>query len=214
MHELWEWFIVGALALGFNATPVLAPPTAGLLAYFHLNHELNVVLLAATGALGATLGRMALALFSRALGVRLISEKRRSGISQVIEELQSKRSAALSYLALFAIGPIPKGALFIAVGLARLPLLPGALVFGVARFGIYLTLLMAADTASSSLGNLFSASLVGPLGVALQIGSIGALILIFRLDWRKLTVKTQQLNAMRLRIPLLRTLSRPAEKSL
>ena len=31
-------------------------PTVGLLAYFHLNNELNILLLAAVGALGATLG--------------------------------------------------------------------------------------------------------------------------------------------------------------
>ena len=115
---------------------------------------------------------------------------------------------------LFAAGPIPKGTLFVAVGLAKLPLLPGAVVFGVARFGIYLMLLLAADTASSSLGGLFSASFVGPVGIALQIASIGALVLLFRLDWRKFTTRMPQLTAMRLRIPFLRTLSGPAEKTL
>lgn len=184
-----EWLLVALLSALFNVTPLFAPPTVGLLAYFHINHDMGVIPLALVGGLSAALGRLALGLASRRFGSRLIPAKRREAIEQVVATLADKRSAGIAYLALFAAGPIPKGTLFTAAGLARLPLLPGAIAFGITRSAIYLGTLLVADTAATSLESTFGLSAVGPLGIAVQLISLVAMFIIFRADWTRLATR-------------------------
>jgi hypothetical protein len=107
-----------------NAVPAFMPPTWVLLAYFHLYHELPVVLLALVGALGATTGRAVLALVSRAFGDRVLPMSWRGNIEALVATLRSRPQMALPSLGLFALGPLPSNHLFIAAGLAGAPLPP------------------------------------------------------------------------------------------
>ncbi len=185
MSSALEWLLVAVLAAAFNVTPILAPPTMGLLAYFHINEGMGLFPLALVGAASAALGKLTLGLLSRAFGSRLIPEKRRENIEKAVEALKSRKSIGFTYLALFAVGPIPKGTLFTAAGLANLPLVPGAIVFGITRFGIYLGTMLVAATATSSLENLAGMSVAGPLGIAVQLLSLVGVLLLFRLDWTR-----------------------------
>ena len=107
------------------------PPTWAVLAYFHLYHQLPTLPLAIVGALGSTTGRGLLALGSRAFGARFLPESWRVNIETLVEMLQSQPTLAFSSLALFTLGPFPSNQLFIAAGIAKAPLPPILLVFGV-----------------------------------------------------------------------------------
>ena len=194
MTELWEWIIVTGLTVAFNVTPVFAPPTVALLAYFQVVRGLDPLTLALVGGISATAGKVLLAYLSRPLGDRFVPASKRASIDALVEVVRSRRSLGLSYLLIFAVGPIPKGALFAAVGLARLSPIPGAIVFGVTRTGFYYFSLLAVDTAASSLGDFLDLSVAGSLGIAVQIISFIAMILVFRLDFGKFLARFPRLE--------------------
>ena len=156
-----SWLAIWALAVGLNAVPFFMPPTWAMLAYFHLYHGFQVVPLAIVGALGAVTGRAILALGSRAFGQRFIPETWRANIETLAATLQSRPALALPSLALFALGPIPSNQLFVAAGLARAPLPPLLLVFGVARCISHVLWVGAANVADQSLRDILGSRNVG-----------------------------------------------------
>lgn len=183
------WIVVWLLAVVLNAIPVFMPPPWSLLAYFHLRHDLAVLPLAVTGALAAMTGRTILALASRRLGVRWLSPQRQASIEALRAQLLAHRGLSLSSLALFSIGPIPTNHLFIAAGLARVPLLPVVLVFGVTRCVSYVLWMQATETAAASLADVVTPTLGSGAAVALQLLGFALLILLVRLDWTRIVAR-------------------------
>ncbi len=177
------WLLVAATAVLLNAVPAFMPPTWALLAYFHLQRDLDIVPLAAVGAVSAASGRMVLALASRAFGMRFVPKGWRSNIETLAETIKGHRFLGLSSLALFAIGPIPTNHLFIAAGISRVSLPPILVVFGLARFVSYMIWVAVAGTATRSLGNLLTPSLGSGAAAVAQIVGFVALILVMRIDW-------------------------------
>jgi membrane protein YqaA with SNARE-associated domain len=186
MSGFTNWLIVYVVAVVLNVIPVFMPPTWSLLAYFHLHEGLAILPLAFVGALAAMLGRTILALSSRAFGIRFLSQERQEHIQSLADMLMERKKLSLSFLGLFAIGPIPTNHLFIAAGLARIPLLPVVLVFGVTRFVSYLLWIKATETAATSLREAISPTLGSGFAAAAQVIGFIALILLLRLDWTRL----------------------------
>lgn len=162
------------------------PPTWTVLAYFHLYHGLPVVPLAIVGALGATTGRAALALGSRAFGDRFLPAAWRANVEALVAELQRHLTLALPSLALFALGPVPSNHLFVAAGLARAPLPPILLVFGIARFVSYVLWVNAANVADRSLHDILGSRFGGWGVIAVQVAGFVLIPLAMRVDWRRL----------------------------
>lgn len=183
LYDILTWLLVGALSALFNLTPILAPPTLGLLAYFNIQHDLPALPLAIVGATGATLGRLLLALASRRFGPRLIPAQRRENLERATAALSERKRFSLPLLAMFAVGPVPKALLFMAAGIARVPLAPGALVFGFARSVIYLVTLTAVGSATSSFEGLLVSPLGNPVVIVAQLIGVVGVIALFRLDW-------------------------------
>ncbi|HAX24481.1 MAG TPA: hypothetical protein PLR44_12495 [Thermomicrobiales bacterium] len=190
--DLWIWLLVAALAALCNVTPVLAPPTWGVLAWFSVHYNLPILPVAIVGAVGSTFGRIILALASRWLGERIIPARQRADAQRYAEMIRQNTKLNLPALAMFAFGPIPKAMLFMAAGIARIPLLPGAVVYGVARAGIYFGALLAAETTVTSFGDLFSLSGAGSLIIATQVASTIGVFLLFRMDIPKLVERIQR----------------------
>lgn len=180
--DLWIWLLLGLLAVLFNATPVMAPPTWAMLAYFGFQYDLPIIPLAIVGAVGSTFGRILLAFAARWLGTRIIPARRRADAEKAADLIRQNSKLNLPALALFAVGPVPKAVLFMAAGIARLPLTPGAIAYGLGRTGIYLAALLAAETTITSFGDLFSLSGTGPLLIAAQVASAVSVFLLFRMD--------------------------------
>jgi membrane protein YqaA with SNARE-associated domain len=184
--QLWSWLTVAVIAVGLNVVPAFMPPTWSVLAYFHVREGLAVLPLAVVGALGATLGRAALALGSRAVGARVLPCRWRANIEVLVDELKRRRELGLSALALFALGPVPSNQLFIAAGIARAPLLPILAVFAVARFISYLIWINAGSIAATSLTELLSPRLGATVTTAIQIAGFIFLLVMMQLDWRRI----------------------------
>jgi uncharacterized membrane protein YdjX (TVP38/TMEM64 family) len=186
LGELVNWLLVGLLSILFNLTPILAPPTWAMLAYFHVQQDVGLLPATLLGAAGATIGRVLLALASRRFGTRLIPARRQADIDRAVEKIEAEKRLSLPLLGLFAVGPVPKALLFMAAGMARIPLAPGALVYGTARAVIYGAALMATDQAASSLGEIVTSPVGGPLLIATQVVSIAGVVLLFRVDLPRL----------------------------
>ena len=179
------WLLVIALTVALNVIPGFMPPTWTVLAYFHLQHGLGIVPLALVGAASATGGRALLAIASRALGPRLVPARRRTNIEALADTLRQRRSLVLAALGLFALGPIPSNHLFIAAGLARAPLGPILLVFGVARGLSYLVWVSAASVAATSLRDVLTPRFGNGAAIAVQLVGFALLIALMQVDWRK-----------------------------
>lgn len=192
--EPWQWLVLGALALLFNATPVLAPPTWAMLAYFALRYDLPIVPVAIVGAVGSTAGRIVLAFASRWLGERVIPARRRADAERLAERVRNSRMLSVPTLAMFAIGPVPKSILFMIAGISRLPLTPGAIAYGIGRAGIYLATLLAASQTVTSFGDIFSMSASGALIIAGQIVSVVAVFVLLRMDLPALWARLRQVQ--------------------
>jgi hypothetical protein len=197
-----SWLLVWVLAVALNAVPAFMPPTWSVLAYFHLYHGLPVLPLAVVGALGATTGRVILGLGSRAFGNRFVPASWRANVEALVATLQSRPTLALPSLALFALGPVPSNHLFVAAGLARAPLPPILVVFGSARFVSYVLWVSAANVADQSLREALGPRVAGWGAIALQIAGFAIIVLLMRLDWRRL---------LRGRLPVTSERSRPPD---
>lgn len=186
MDELGTWCVIWVVATVLNAVPAFMPPTWSLLAYFHLRYQLSIWPLALVGASGAVVGRALLARGSRMFGMRWMSAERREHVQALSSELVRRRALSLSLLAFFGIGPIPTNHLFIAAGLAKLPLLPVLAVFGVTRCVSYLLWVKAAETAAQSLRDVITPTFGSAAALAAQVIGVLLLLLVFRLDWMRL----------------------------
>ena len=182
LDHIWTWLVVGLLSILFNLTPILAPPTWAMLAYFHVQHDMPFITAVVIGAVGSTLGRVLLALASRRFGSRLIPARRQADVEQAVTRIREERRLSIPLLGLFAVGPIPKSLLFMAAGMARIPLAPGAIVYGIARAAIYGVALAATDQAASSLSEIVTSPIGGPLLIAAQLASVIGVFLLFRVD--------------------------------
>jgi membrane protein DedA with SNARE-associated domain len=186
LSDFATWVLVWAVAVVLNAVPFFMPPTWSLLAYFHIQQNLPVWPLALTGAAAAVTGRAILALTSRRFGMRFLPKKRQESVETLTTFLRERKGLSLSMLGMFAIGPIPTNHLFIAAGLARIPLLPVLTVFGVTRFASYVLWVKAADTAARSLSEILTPSIGSAGAVAAQVAGFIVLILLLRIDWARL----------------------------
>lgn len=179
------WLLVVAVTVALNIIPAFMPPTWTVLAYFHLQHGLGVVPLALVGAAGATCGRALLALASRSGAARFVPQRWRTNSEALADTLRQRRSLGLAALGLFALGPIPSNHLFIAAGLARAPLGPILLVFGVARCLSYLVWVSATGVAATSLTTAIAPRIGSGAAIAVQLVGFAALIGLMQIDWRK-----------------------------
>lgn len=189
LDYILDLVLVTFLSALFNVTPVFAPPTWALLAYFHLDQNVGLYIVVLLGAIGSTAGRLMLALVSRKVGLRIVPARRREDLELAVRKIQERKALGLPALALFAVGPIPKALLFMAAGIARAPLLPGAAVYGTARAGMYLGTLLAVDATATSFGSMFSFGTGGTLILAAQAASIVGFFMLLRLDLRSLLTR-------------------------
>lgn len=79
--------------------------------------------------------------------------------------------------------PIPSAQLFVAAGLLAVPLLLLTVAFFAGRVVSYSSYVAGASVAKDNLGEVLVNSLSSPLGVALQIAMLAALVALVRVDW-------------------------------
>jgi len=186
LDHVWNWLLVGLLSILFNITPILAPPTWAMLAYFHIQQDMPIIPAVIAGAVGSTIGRVLLALASRRFGARLIPARRQADVENAVTRIRDEKRLSIPLLGLFAVGPIPKSLLFMAAGMARIPLAPGAIIYCLARAAIYGVTLTATSQAASSLSEIVTSPVGGPIMIATQLASMAGMFLLFRVDLPRL----------------------------
>ena len=183
MHSAATRLVLGlwaALVVAFLFAPL------ALIALYAFNSDLELVPLVGLGALAAATGRYLLGHATRALGARFLSEKTQANLAAARRALEERRRNGLLALGLFALSPLPSAQLFEAAGLARLPLLPFTAAFFAGRIVSYSIYGLTAQTIrSTSFGDVVREEIASPLGIAVQVVMLGALVLLARIDWRK-----------------------------
>jgi membrane protein YqaA with SNARE-associated domain len=179
------YLLMVAVVFGVNLLPAFGPPTWSILILFRLNSHLNPVVLVLLGALAAGSGRFLLAEGSRRLRGRLSAE-RAASLTAAKNALTRSRGRSIVGLALFAFSPIPSAQLFVGAGLLDVPILPLVAVFFTGRLVSYSVYVAGASAAkNTSAGRLVTSSFTSPVGIAIQIGLLVAVVLLARVDWSK-----------------------------
>lgn len=175
-----------AVVLGVNLMPAFAPPTWSIIVFFELNHNLPVWSLVAVAASASVLGRLCLAYGARLFSGKLPA-KMQANLESARDAVQSRKHNVWIGLGLFALSPLPSGQLFMAVGLARIPLLGFTTAFFLGRIVSYTIYgYTALSLKKSELGDIFTQGFSSGWGIALQIVMLAGLVAMTRIDWSKL----------------------------
>lgn len=184
-----SFLLLFLIVLGINLLPAFGPPTWSVIVFYGLNSNLPMAPVVIVSALAAALGRLLLAYGFRFLGGRL-PEKQKRNLGAAREALEARSRNMILGLGLFALSPLPSAQLFAAAGLAKVRLLHFTAAFFAGRlvsYSIYAA--TAKGLRGTSLGDSFADTLKSPWGIALQIGMIGAVILLTQIDWSRLLGK-------------------------
>ncbi len=177
-----DWALALSLVFAVNLLPAFGPPTWAVLIALKFSLDLEPVPLVLLGALAAASGRYCLAHGARHLRGRF-SVERLENLNAARELITGGRGRALAGLGLFAVSPVPSAQLFVAAGLVDVAILPLTAAFFAGRLVSYTLYVGAATAASASLGAVVTDSLGSPVGIALQLVMLGALVALLRVDW-------------------------------
>lgn len=176
--------VVG-IVFAINLLPAFGPPTWAVLVFVRFRWpDIPPAALIAAGAGAATAGRMVLAVAARKLGGRLSAE-RRSSLEALGRTLAKSKAGIVATLAMFVFSPLPSAQLFMAAGLADIPLLPLAGAFLIGRSVSYTIYVTAATAAEETVHRMVQEGFTSPSAIALQLASLAAVVLMIKVDWIK-----------------------------
>jgi hypothetical protein len=182
--------VIGVV-FAINLMPAFGPPTWAVLVFMRFQWpDVPAVALIAAGALAATAGRLVLAVGTRRLGGRLPPE-RRVNLEALGQTLANSKTGVVASFAVFVFSPLPSAQLFMAAGLADLPLLPLAGAFLLGRTISYTGYVTAATAAQETVERLLSQGLTSPSVIAIQLAGLAALVLMIKIDWIKVIDRTR-----------------------
>ena len=179
-----DYLIAVAVIFAVNLLPAFGPPTWAVLVFFTLTLGLAPLLIVPAGAAAAATGRLVLASGARRLRGRMSADRLES-LAAAETLLTQSRSRTAAGLGLFALSPVPSAQLFVGAGLLEVPLAPLTLAFFAGRIVSYSIYVGVAQATSESLGEIAGDSLTSPLGIALQLALLAALVALVRVDWRR-----------------------------
>jgi membrane protein YqaA with SNARE-associated domain len=196
-----EYLLAMGIVAGMAVTPIPLPPSWLVLAYLSVKLGGDPVGIVLAGALGAAIGRTALAATARGLGPRVLRPSVKANVDYLATRLHRPRARAGVAL-LLAASPPPTGALYMAAGILRVNL---GLVAAASFAGRAVTYGIAVAVAGSAVeqipGRLRDAA--APLPIALGLALVAALLwLLVRIDWRTLLEERRlRLRAHRAQTP-------------
>jgi membrane protein YqaA with SNARE-associated domain len=194
-----EYLVAFGIVVAMTITPLPLPPSWLVLAYISLELDAEPAGVVVAGALGAGVGRVGLATWTRALGPRLMRPAARANVDYLAEHIRGRRGR-LGTAALLAVSPPPAGALYTAAGLLRvnLALVGAAAVAGrLVTYGLGVGLVTAtADQLADRLHDWIT-----PWTLALGLAGVAVVLwLLGRIDWR-VAVERRRLRLRRAPAP-------------
>ncbi|HEX2502373.1 MAG TPA: hypothetical protein VHK00_00390 [Miltoncostaeaceae bacterium] len=178
-----DYLLAFGVVFAMTITPLPLPPSWLVLTYISLELDASPVGVVVAGAHGAGAGRVGLALWTRALGPRLMTAGTRVNVDYLAARLHGRRSL-LGVAALLAVAPPPAGALYTAAGVLRVNL---AVVGAAAVAGRLVTYGLGVGLASAAADEIADRlrHWVAPWTIALGLlGVVAVLWLLVRIDWR------------------------------
>lgn len=183
-----DYLIAFGAIYAVNLLPAFGPPTWSVLVFCQLTFGLEPLILVPVGAVAAASGRFTLAVGARHFRGHLRPQSL-ANLEAARALLVADRRRALAGLGLFALAPIPSAQLFVAAGLLQVRLIPLTLAFFAGRLVSYSLYVGGATLASESLEDLLRGSLGSPLGIALQVAMLAALVALVRVDWARILAR-------------------------
>jgi membrane protein YqaA with SNARE-associated domain len=186
MPDLAAYGLVAAAVVGINLLPAFGPPTWAVLVLFVVNGDYSGPALVIVGAFAAAGGRLLLAHVTRRLR-RFVPAREQENLEAAGDLLTARRGRSVAALVLFALSPVPSAQLFEAAGLMTVRLLPLTAAFFLGRtvsYGLYVT--GARTVRETDTGKVLISSLTSPMGVALQVAMFVGLVLLARIDWKRI----------------------------
>lgn len=174
--------VIGVV-FAINLLPAFGPPTWAVLVFIRIRWpDVPPAALIAGGALAATAGRLVLAAGTHTLSGRL-SPHRRANLEALGGTLAKSKTGVVASLAVFVFSPLPSAQMFMAAGLADVPLLPLAGAFLIGRSVSYTSYVTVATAAQETVHRLLYQGLTSPSVIAIQVASLAAVVLMVRVDW-------------------------------
>jgi uncharacterized membrane protein YdjX (TVP38/TMEM64 family) len=173
------------IVFAINLMPAFGPPTWAVLVFVRFEwQDVPAAALIVGGALAATAGRLILAVGTRKLGGRL-SPERRANLEALGQALAKSKIGVVASLAVFVFSPLPSAQMFMAAGLAEVPLLPVSGAFLIGRSVSYTIYVTAATAAEETVHRLLRQGHASPAAIAIQLASLVAMVLMIKVDWIK-----------------------------
>jgi uncharacterized membrane protein YdjX (TVP38/TMEM64 family) len=174
------------IVFAINLMPAFGPPTWAVLVFVCFEwQDVPPAALIAGGALAATAGRLVLAVGTRKLGGRL-SPERRANLEALGQTLANSKAGVVASLVVFVFSPLPSAQMFMAAGLADVPLLPVSGAFLIGRSVSYTIYVTAATAAEETVHRLLRQGHTSPAAIAIQLASLAAIVLMINVDWIKI----------------------------
>ena len=182
-----EYLILFGIVFAINLLPAFGPPTWSVIVFYGLTSSLPLPGLVITAALASSSGRYILAHGFRLFAGRL-SEQTRANLAAARAAFERQRHSGLLALVFFAVSPLPSAQQFGAVGLAGVKIAPFTLAFFAGRLVSYAFYAGTAGLVAehTSLGDTFRDSLTSPVGIAIQIAMLAALVALAKVDWARI----------------------------
>lgn len=185
MTTLLHLLTAVGVVFAINLLPAFGPPTWAILVFSRFTwQDIPPAALIAGGAVAATAGRLILAASTRRVGSRLSAE-RRANLEAFGKTLANSKAGVVVTLAVFVFSPLPSAQMFMAAGLADVPLLPLSGAFLAGRSVSYTIYVTAATAAEETVHRLVSQGLTSPSVIAIQLATLAALFLMIKTDWIK-----------------------------
>ena len=170
----FSYFGIFLVLIGINASPILMPPSWIVLTSFYLlDPTLNIVLLAAVGATGATIGRFFLKRIS-GLFRKFVGEEQKSNLDMIGDYLNKKKYGYLIASFLLGATPLPSNILFITYGLMRAKSVGIYVGFWFGRTISYIIMIYFGNTVLTPFLEMFEDRLTG----ILLIDGVGIILII------------------------------------
>ena len=181
-----EYLALFAIVFAINLLPAFGPPTWSIIVLYGLNSDMPLPAIVGIGALAAATGRYALARGFRLFG-NVLSQQTRRNLAAVRAAFDRNKRGGLIALAAFAFSPLSSAQLFAAAGLAAVPLLAFTAAFFGGRLLSYSFYAASAKALQHSrIGEAFGEVFSSPLGIAIQVLLLAALVAFTRINWERI----------------------------
>lgn len=168
-----------------NVIPAFMPPTWTVLAFFYIHYHLAFIPTVIIGVIGATAGRIVLALMARYIFKPLLPAKWFSNYDALGKYFEKHERLTIPVVLGYAFSPISSNGLFIVAGFSNINLRIIAMSFFIGRLISYSFWILASHRISEEFQGVFK--LHGGRGEIIGLAlSLAVVILIGRIKWEKI----------------------------